>query len=151
LREADAALRRAITSISGLEDGFATILNKANLEVPQPAAPSLTFAPDLFDSQTVTFLTEIGTACTEILPPLQAGITAIQELTESPDSFTIEQYQTGYKTATETAQVARQPLLEAITQLRLAIGAEKLPLLVWRIHDQIQEVAETLRWGVLRG
>jgi hypothetical protein len=51
----------------------------------------------------------------------------------------------------EAARTAQRPLLEVITELRHQLGADRLPLVVWRIHDQVQVIVETLRWGVLRG
>jgi hypothetical protein len=64
--------------------------------------------------------------------------------------LTVAQYQESYALAVDTTQQVRKALLEIVAQLRLEIASERLPLVVWRIHDQIQTVTESLRWGVLR-
>ena len=66
------------------------------------------------------------------------------------ENFTVEQYRQSYTTAATAIQVVRESLLKIITQLRQDIGSEKMPLIAWRVHDQVQEIVETLRWGVLR-
>ncbi len=151
LQEADVALRKAITSISGLEEGFATILGKTEPEPPQPVTSTLTISPEIFDGPAQELLIEIGALCTQIIPQLKSAETTIRQIIEESDGLTVEEYQRGYETATTAAQTVRQLLLKVITRLRQEINAERLPLIVWRVHDQVQEIAETLRWGVLRG
>ena len=152
LREADAALRKAINSIGGLEHGFATILDKNQVAaIPQPAAVAAAITPEIFEGPAKDILTEIGGVCLELVPQLNTAAAALQQTLEAADSFTIEQYRQGYVTAVDTAQAVRQPLLKIISNLRLELCSEKLPLVLWSIHDQVQEIAETLRWGVLRG
>lgn len=147
LREADAALRKALASISALEGGFATILGK---ETPQPAATSLAVNPAVFEGQAREVLTELGAACAKIGPSLQAAADEVQRTGTAPTGFTVVQYQQSYALATAAARAAREPLLEMIALLRLEIAAERLPLVAWRVHNQVQELAESLRWGVLR-
>ena len=48
------------------------------------------------------------------------------------------------------AETVRESVLGAIAQLRLEISAGRLPLVIWRIHDQMQAISEGLRGGVLR-
>ncbi|MEW5959126.1 MAG: hypothetical protein AB1801_15450, partial [Chloroflexota bacterium] len=152
LREADAALRKAITSISGLESGFATMLDKAGSGVtPQPAPASTAITPEIFEAPIQEALVEIGATCQELASALNAAAAGLHSKIGTPDSFTVEQYRQGYQTAVAAAQAARQPLLKIIAQLRHQLGSAQFPLLIWRIHDQVQEIAETLRWGVLRG
>jgi hypothetical protein len=151
LRDADAALRKAITSISGLENGFATILDHNSSAItPRPAQAATSITPQIFDGPARDILTEVGTAVTELIPQLTAAATALQDTIDSAAGFTVEQYQQAYTTAVAQVQAARRPLLKAITQLRVEIGTQKLPLIAWSVHDQVQEIEETLRWGVLR-
>lgn len=150
LSEADAALRKAIDSISGLEDGFATILSHSDLAIaPQPATAPVTINPEIFEGPARENLLEIGTRCAE-LAPLLASTAATLRRTADTARLTVEKYQENYTSALDAAQTARETLLKIITQLRLDIAAEKLPLVLWRIHDQVLEIAEMLRWGVLR-
>jgi hypothetical protein len=151
LSEADAALRKAMTSINALSEGFSTILGQGHPEViPQPAATSVAVSPAVFEGVAKDILVEAGTTCADIVPQLKTAATALQKTIDTPDDFTIEKYQQSYATAVATAQTARKSLLEVIAQLRLEIASERLPLVVWRIHDQVQAIAENLRWGVLR-
>lgn len=148
LREADAALRKALTSINALEGGFATILGK---ETPQPAINPVAISPALFEGQAREVLTEVGAACAKIGPALQAAGDEMQHILAASGGFTVTQYQQSYTLAAAAARAAREPLLEMIALLRLEIAAERLPLVAWRVHNQVQELAESLRWGVLRG
>jgi hypothetical protein len=149
LREADTALRKAMSSISGLETGFATILDKNETEsITQPAPTAIT--PELFEGPAREILMEIGAVCAELEPRLKSATTNLQDILETSDNLTIEQYRQGWDNATKSAIAARLPLLKMISYLRLQLGSEKLPLILWRVHDQVQEIVETLRWGVLR-
>ena len=151
LREADAALRKAMSSIGGLEDGFATILDRNSAKViPQPAPEAVSIAPELFEGRAGDILIEIGDTCAKIAPRLNSAAKAVQQAIEKTGEFTVEQYRQSYAAAVAAAQAAQEPLLDIIAQLRLEIGSEKLPLLLWRIHDQVCEILEALRWGVLR-
>jgi hypothetical protein len=151
LSDADAALRKAMASIGGLETGFSTILDQENDEaIPQAATPTA-IHPEIFEGQARENLLEIGTACAEIFPRLEAAAAAVQKLVEGAAGFTVAQYRQNYDTAVEAARSAREPLLEIIANLRVEIASENLPLVLWRIHDQVQDIAESLRWGVLRG
>lgn len=150
LSEADAALRKAVASISGLESGVNVILGKSGAEnIPQPPVAPPPISPEIFQGSARAILVETGRVCADIAPALDTAARQIQAIVAAP-SFTVRQYQQGYQTAIEVAQTSRQPLLAVIAQLRLEIASERLPLLTWRIHDQIQEIAESLRWGVLR-
>jgi hypothetical protein len=151
LSEAETALRKAMASIGGLEEGFATILDQSSSPaIPQPATAPAAIRPDIFEGSAREVLVEAGAACAGIVPSLKAAATALQQTLDSPGGFTIEQYRQSYTTAVAAARTAREPLLKIITRLRLEIASERLPLLVWRVHDQVQEIAESLRWGVGR-
>ncbi|MBI1882240.1 MAG: beta-galactosidase [Chloroflexi bacterium] len=148
LRDADAALRKALASISELEGGFATILGK---ERSSRAAAPAEINPSIFDGPARDVLTEVGAACAKIGPALKAVGDELQRALASRTGLTVTQYQQGYTAAVAAAHAAREPLLQVISLLRLEIAAERLPLPAWRVHNQVQELAESLRWGVLRG
>ena len=93
-------------------------------------------------------LIEAGAVCAKIVPQLKSSANGTQDALDV--SLTIEQYQQSYTTAVTTAQAVRASLIEVIAQLRLEIASERLPLVTWRIHNQVQAIAEGLRWGVLR-
>ncbi len=147
LSEADMALRKALASISELEGGFATILGKSG---SQPVKEPVRVSPDIFEAPAREVLAEVGAACAKIAPSLQSAADNLQRTLASSPGFTIEQYQQSYAAAVATAQTARETLLKVIALLRLEIASEKLPLVAWRVHGQVQELAESLRWGVIR-
>jgi hypothetical protein len=151
LREADAALRKAMTSMTGLELGVATILDKEHpVTVPPPATVTIMLTPEIFEGLAREILIEVGATCTELAFQLRSAAGRLQPTLDAPAGFTVELYQQSYATAVDAAVAARQPLLEIITRLRFGIGSEQFPLVFWRVHNQVQEIAETLRWGVLR-
>jgi hypothetical protein len=135
LKEADAALRKAVASIGGLEEGFATILNKPT-PPPLLAQAPLPISPAIFEGAAREILLRLGELCRTTAPQLEAAAATLRTLAETP---TLEQYP--IITATATARTA---LLEVIAELRLGLAAERLPLLLWRVHDQAQEIAEGL-------
>jgi hypothetical protein len=147
LSEADVALRKALTSIGDLEGGFATILGKSG---PQPVKSPARVSPDIFEGPARDVLAEVGAACAKIAPSLQSTAGNLQRTLAASPGFTIEQYQQSYTTAVSAAQSARETLLKVIALLRMEIASEKLPLVAWRVHNQVQELAEGLRWGVRR-
>jgi hypothetical protein len=148
LSEADAALRKAMASIGALESGFATILGK---ESSQQAVTPPAITPAIFEGEAKEVLLEVGAACAKIAPVLQDAAETLRRTLTASSGFTVEQYRQNYVAALAAARAAREPLLEVIALLRLEIAAERLPLLAWRVHQQVQELAESLRWGVLRG
>jgi hypothetical protein len=148
LSEADAALRKAMTSINALSDGFTTILDHERPEVgPQPAASPLTISPEVFEDEAREILIEVGTVCVEIAPQLKSAAETVQK-TADASAFTIEQYQHSYTTIVTAARAAREFLHPIIAKIRLDLASERLPLVIWRIHDQVQAIAEALRRGV---
>ncbi len=149
LREADAALRKAMASISGLEGGFGVMLDKEQEFTPQPAEHPLTISPEVFEGQVQERLVDAGTVCAGVAPQLKSAADHLKEVIDS-NVLTIYHYQKSYALAVETTRSTRAELLEIVAQLRLGIASERLPLVVWRIHDQIQSITESLRWGVLR-
>jgi hypothetical protein len=148
LSEADAALRKAMASINALSDGFATILDKPHQAIPQPAARPVAISPEAFAEGAREILIEVGAVCAESVPQLESAAKTGQE-TVGASTFTIKQYQHSHTTVVTTAQAVRESLLKVIVELRLGIATERLPLITWRIHDQVQAIAESLRWGVI--
>jgi hypothetical protein len=120
-------------------------------EAARPAAASLAINPAIFEGQAKDVLLEVGAACAKVEPVLRAAVAAFQPVLASSAEFTFEQYLQGYTTVVTTAETAREPLLDVLALLRLEIAAERLPLIAWRVHNQVQEIVESLRWGVLRG
>jgi hypothetical protein len=151
LGEADKILRRAMESIGGLEAGFDIMLGRSGTNVPEPAATPPAIRAEIFEGRTREILIRAGQACEKHVPQLLVAAEDLQSTISQVPGFTIEQYQQGYEEALTVAQNVREALLEVVAQLRLEMAAEQLPLVAWRIHNQIQEVAESLRWGVLRG
>lgn len=150
LKEADVALRKAMASIGGLEVGFGTILGKPGSETTQ-AAPAPAIRPEIFEGAAREILIEVSETCLVLAPQLDATARTVRQAVENSGGLTVAQYQQAYSAATETAQRVRQPLLALIERLRAEIASEELPLVAWRVHDQVQALAEGLRWGVLRG
>jgi hypothetical protein len=152
LREADAILRQAVASIGGLEAGFETILGRGKPEIPQPAQPAALLTPAILDEgQARETLLEAGRVCADIAPELNATAAALQKTLAAAAGLTPEHYRQNYNAAVTTAQTCYQLLLDVLARLRLEIAAKELPLVAWRVHDQVQSLAERLRWGVLRG
>jgi hypothetical protein len=150
LSEADAALRKALASIGGLERGFATILGPEEPAGAQPAPGPVAINPLVFSGSAQAVLLAAGTTCREISGQLATAAGELEALIERPAGFSLAQYQQAYQTAIGAAQLAGQPLAATIAELRLKIASEELPLVIWRVHDQLQHLAESLRWGVLR-
>lgn len=151
LQEADAALRKAMTAIGGLENGFATILDKTDRPaIPQPVTAGITVTPEIIDGPARDLLLETGQSCANIVPALASAAENIRQALAPPAALTIDSYRQQYQAAVDAAQTARRPLLESITRLRTALAAETLPLVTWQIHNQVQLISETLRYGVLR-
>ncbi|MEM7347551.1 MAG: hypothetical protein AAF485_25215, partial [Chloroflexota bacterium] len=151
LRDADVVLRKAMSSIGGLESGFATILDKEpTLETAQAASEGPAITPEAFTGEARDLLLKIGQICREITPELHTAQTELQQIIETTDGLTLEQYQQAYTTAVATAQTIRERLQTLIAQLRTEIAAERLSLVAWRIHAQVQGLSDSLRWGVIR-
>jgi hypothetical protein len=151
LREADVVLRKAMASVGALEGGFATILDKPREVVPQQTAGPVTISPAVFEGAARDILIEAGDACAKIAPQLKSAAKAVQDALDSDSGLTTEQYQQNYAAAVTAAQTVRESLGKVLAQLRLEIASERLPLVTWRIHNQVQAIVESLRWGVLRG
>jgi hypothetical protein len=151
LSEADKILRKAITSIGGLEAGFDTMLERGSSVIPETASATLVISPEIFDGRARDILIAAGAVCKTIAPDLQAAAEAVEKTLQAPQDFTVARYQQDYARVIQVVQNAREALLDTIAHLRVQIATEKLPLVAWRIHDQIQAIAESLRWGVLRG
>ena len=149
LSQADAALRKALSSIGGLEQGFATMLDRDEDETTESVPAPLAIHPAAFEGTARQTLLTVGERCGEVASGLETVVAQLGEVVAQP--FNLADYQEAYRAAVTAAQAARRPLLDLITQLRRDIVAAELPLVIWRIHDQVQIVAECLRWGVLRG
>ncbi len=150
LSEADRILRKTVAAIGGLEGGFETILGRGGHD-PEPATPSLAISPEIFEGRAKDIMVKAGKLCRSLAPDLKSTATALQSSLDSEQSFTLAQYQQNYQQAVQCAQSTRDSLLEIITELRVELTTEELPLVIWRVHNQIQEITEGLRWGVLRG
>ena len=149
LKDADVALRKAIRSIGGLESGFDSILGRPTPETPQPAKGPIMINPKVFDDDIRTVLYNVGDVCGQTATELEAAIKALSNSGDR-ENLTIEQYQQKYTHAVTAASYARQEMDHLVAQLRANIAAEKLPLVTWRIHDQIESISKRLYWGVLR-
>jgi hypothetical protein len=149
LRQAEAALRKATASIGDLESGFSTILGKSRSARLIEAAVYLNLGA--FDPLARGLLAEVGETCAAVGPALHAAAHRVDSCLSTPGGFTIEQYQQTYTATLADVDTVKAALFEIIGLLRLELAAERLPLVTWRLHDQIQEIAESLRWGVLRG
>lgn len=149
LKDADVALRKAVRSIGGLESGFDVILGRTPPEIPQAATSTVSITPDIFDDAVKNILYDVGQVCGQAGSELKAATARLQQ-TLDPAGLTIEQYQHSYKDAITVADHCRQELDELVAEIRIDIALEKLPLVVWRVHDQIQSISNRLRWGVLR-
>ena len=150
LREADAILRKAVASIGGLEAGFDVMLDRKESDIPAPATSPAEISPEIFEGSAREILIEAGKVLTTSVPDLKSAGKALQKIIDSSQGLTVEQYQQAYIQAISTAQETRQSLLKIIAQLRVEMASERLPLVAWRVHNQIQEISENLRWGVLR-
>lgn len=151
LKEADAALRKAMASVGGLEAGFGTILGKPGGETAQAAAPAPAISPEIFEGVAREVLQEVGETCLALAPTLENAAKKVQQTIDHSGGFTVEQYQAAYTAAVETARTTREGLLNLVERLRAEIATEELPLVAWRVHDELQALAEGLRWGMLRG
>lgn len=148
LREADAALRKAIASIGELEGGFATMLNKPGSAESRAAPEPVAIDPDAFQGKARDLLLEIGQGCRRVARVLTATANHLQQMID--DELTIKQYQQVYAEMATPLQSTQTLLLKHIALLRLELASEELPLVLWRVHDQVQAIAEGIRWGVLR-
>lgn len=152
LREADTALRRAMAAIGGLETGFDIILDKRpSTAEPGSAAAPLTVRPDVFEGATRDVLIDTGAVCAGVAPRLNEVAGELRQLLAAPAGLSLAQYQQGYMAALAAARNAEEPLRPVLARLRLELAAAELPLVLWRIHNQVQESLDSLRWGVLRG
>lgn len=150
LKQADVALRKAIRSIGGLEAGFDIILGRPTPEIPQSAKGTIVINPEVFDASIKNILYDIGKGCAESAVDLKTASDIVQQTLDEAQNLTIERYQQSYTSAVTAAAHCRQNLHQVIGQLRTEIATEKLPLVIWRVHDQIQSISKRLRWGVLR-
>jgi hypothetical protein len=149
LQEADVILRKAMASVGGLETGLGTILGRREPDTPQPAA-AVAISPEIFEGAAREILLDVGQVCKALGPQLEEAAAALRKLTEDPASFRLEQYQQGYQIAVTTAERCLESLSSLIGRLRSEIVSETLPLLMWRVHDQLLSLAGRLRWGVKR-
>jgi hypothetical protein len=148
LAQADAALRKAANAIGGLEAGFAAILDKPAETMPQPAPVPAAIVWEIFEGQTRALLLETGTGCAALGPPLTAAAAELEAVVNTPGGFSLNQYQQAHQAAAASAQTARTALLALIDSWRHALNTPEFPLLLWRVHNQLQDLAQTLRWGI---
>jgi hypothetical protein len=151
LSEADRILRKAMASIGGLEAGFEVMLSKSSRDIPAPAEPPPAISPEIFEGRAKDILVETSRVCADITSALTSAAEAAQQIIDAPGGLPLDQYRQTYSEVVAAAHQTRRQLLDVIADLRLEIVSETLPLVAWRLHHQIQEIAESLRWGVLRG
>jgi len=149
LQEADAILRKAMASVGGLEAGFGTILGRKEPDMPQLAAAAA-ISPEIFEGAAREILLDVAEICKALNPQLETAAASLRKIMADPASFSLEQYQQGYKIAMTTADRCLESLSSLIAHVRSEIVAEMLPLLMWRVHDQLLSLAGRLRWGVKR-
>ncbi len=147
LREADAALKKALASIGELEGGFSTMLRKDAPPVVQPAPQSVAVNPQAFQGKPRDMLLGIGASCHQVARLLSSTIQHLRET--STDDLTLADYQQLYAEMIPSLQSTQTLLLKHLALLRLELASEELPLVLWRVHDQVQAIAEGLRWGVV--
>ncbi len=148
LREADAALRKALASIGELEGGFATMLGQKGSPESRPASEPVAIDPQAFEGKARDLLLEIGEGCHKVGRVLSATAKHLQQMIDG--ELTIEQYRHLCAEMATPLQSTHTLLLKHIALLRLELASEELPLVLWRVHDQVQAIAESLRWGVVR-
>ena len=119
--------------------------DRGGSDLPQPAEPSAAINPEIFEGRARDILIAAGQACAEIVPTLKTAAKTLQKSIDTPDEFTIERYQQSYESTLAAAETARETLLQTIAGLRLEMASETLPLVAWRVHNQIQEIVESLR------
>jgi hypothetical protein len=151
LREAEAALRKAIASVGGLDAGFDTLLGKEKSTPPQPVTEPTPITPDAFDEPIRSTLLATGQVCRTAAASLRPAAETLQSQLLDGPGLTVALYRDYFAGVTAAAQTSMMPLQETLTRLRLETAAEELPLVTWRIHNQVQAIVEELRWGVLRG
>lgn len=149
LQDADAALKKAVRSIGGLESGFDTMLDRASLKAQQSAKDTLVFASETFEADTKTILSRINEICDKSAVELKPAADRVQQTLDG-QALTLEQYQQSYAGAVATAAEHRQTFDHLTAQLRTHIAARSQPLAVWYVHDQIERAGKGLLWGVLR-
>ncbi|GAB4448869.1 MAG: hypothetical protein Kow0031_31360 [Anaerolineae bacterium] len=149
LHQAEAALKKAMASLGGLESGFDSILQRGQPpEAPQPGAAPAAVSAAAFDGPARDSLLRAAEVCAAVATPLK---TAASTLTAAAaPSLTLAEYRQNFESATHAAREARRALLPLLELLRLELASEQLPLVAWRVHQQLLHLTELLRWGVLR-
>ena len=145
LSEADQILRKAIASIGGLEAGFEVMFGRSGRAAPTPADTPPAITPEIFEGRARDVLLETGRVCAEIAPALTSVAQTTQQAIDTTDGLTIAQYRQLYTEASTAARQAYQQLSDIMAGLRVEMASETLPLVVWRVHNQVLEIAETLR------
>ena len=138
------ALKKALASIGDLEGGFSTMLRKDDPPI-QPAPQPVTVNPQAFEGKPRDMLLEIGASCRQVARLLSSTAQHLQK-TAATD-LTLADYQRLYAEIIPPLQSTQTLLLKHLALLRLELASEELPLVLWRVHDQVQAIAESLRWG----
>ncbi len=149
LHQAEAALKKAVAALGGLESGFDSILQRGQpADTPQPGAPPAAVSAAAFEGPARDSLLRVAEVCAAVAAPLK---TAASTLTAAAaPSLTLAEYRHNFEAATHAAHEARRALLPLLELLRLELFSEQLPLVAWRVHQQLLYLSELLRWGVLR-
>ena len=148
LQNAESALKKAMAAIGGLEIGFDSIINREQLETAEPSAPPVAISAVSFEGRARELLLETAEVCANVAARLKTA--ADTPAAAASTQMTLAEYQQDYDAAVQAAHSARAALLPIIARLRLDFAAEQLPLVAWRVHQQVVSLSETLRWGVLR-
>lgn len=137
--------------MGGLDAGFSALLRPEKSAAPHPLIEPTPITPEAFEEPIRSTLLATGEVSRAIALKLRPVAEELQgQLTGGP-ALTVALYQEYFERAIAAAQSALPPLQETLTRLRLETAAEELPLVTWRIHNQVQAIVEELRWGVLRG
>jgi hypothetical protein len=150
LREAEAALKKAVSSIGSLSSGLETVVGKQNVETVTALVPPLPISAYAFEGETRELMLSIAQVCREIVAAIKPTADDLKNLSQA-DTLTIAEYQQGHTKAIETAIQAQNMALPLIANMREAMANEQLPLVTWRVHQQLQAIATALQWGVLAG
>lgn len=149
LHQAEAALKKAMSALGGLETGFDSILQRGQpAETPQPDAPPVAVTAAAFEGPARDSLLRAAEVCAAIAAPLKTAASTLTAVDAS--SLTLAEYRQNFAAATHAAHNAQHALLPLLELMRLELASEQLPLVAWRVHQQVLHLSESLRWGVLR-
>jgi hypothetical protein len=150
LREAEAALKKAVLAIGSLSSGLETAVGKQSSDTVTAVSPAVPITAYAFEGETRKMLLAVAALGRNVVARIKPAANSLKSVSEAP-TLTIVQYQQAHSAAVDSAVQARQLVLPMITDLREAMAAEQLPLVTWRVHQQLQAITSGLHWGVLSG